>query len=464
MTSAVLAADSPPASTLAAEPLVLPEAPGAEAAPHAELTARFHAAIPGGSHTYAKGDDQFPEAMAPYLVRARGCRVWDTSRREYLEYGMGLRAVTLGHAYGPVLRAAQREMLRGTTNVGRPTMLELRAAEDFLETTGAGDMVKFAKNGSDATTAAVKLARAATGRDLVALCQDHPFFSTDDWFIGTTAVRAGIPAAVRQLTLGFRYNDLASAEQLFRDHPGQIACLVLEVEKDVPPAPGFLPGLRRLCDAHGAVLIFDEIITGLRWHVGGAQAVHGVRPDLSTWAKALGNGFSVAALTGRRELMELGGLQHAQERVFLLSTTYGAESHGLAAMRAVLATYRREPVIEHLRQAGDYLRRLLAQSIAEHGLTGYFSVQGPPQCLTYATRDADKQPSQGYRTLFLQETLRRGLLLPSLIVSYAHQPADIELTAARIHDALAIYRRALDEGLDQHLHGRAVQPVYRARN
>lgn len=446
-------------------PFAAPVAPATTAPPSpAELAARFHAAIPGGSHTYAKGDDQFPEGLAPYLVRGRGCRVWDTQRREYIEFGMGLRAVTLGHAFEPVVQAARREISRGTANVGRPTLLELRAAEDFLSTTQAGDMVKFAKNGSDVTSAAVKLARAATGRDLVALCQDHPFFSCDDWFIGTTAVRAGVPAATRALTLTFRYNDLASVERLFAEHPGQLACLILEAEKDVPPAPGFLPGLRRLCDQHGTVLILDEIITGLRWGVGGAQAVHGIRPDLSTWAKALGNGFSVAALTGRRELMELGGLQHQQERVFLLSTTYGAESHGLAAMRAVLQTYRREPVIEHLQQAGQYLRQLLEPVIAELGLTGYFGLHGPPQCLMYSTRDAAGQPSQAFRTLFLQETLRRGLLLPSLIVSYAHQPADIELTADRITEALRVYRRALDEGLTTHLHGRPVQPVYRARN
>ncbi|UYZ60810.1 glutamate-1-semialdehyde 2,1-aminomutase [Hymenobacter latericus] len=458
MTPSVLAAPLPPVAEA--------PAPAAAALPTSvpALQKRFHAVIPGGSHTYAKGDDQFPESMAPYLVRGKGCRVWDTEQKEYIEYGMGLRAVTLGHAYGPVLRAAQREMLRGTTNVGRPTMLELQAAEDFLETTGAGDMVKFAKNGSDVTTAAIKLARAATGRDLVACCQDHPFFSTDDWFIGTTAIRAGIPDAVRQLTLGFRYNDLGSVERLFAEHPGQIACLILEIEKETPPAPDFLPGLRRLCDQHGTVLIFDEIITGLRWHIGGAQALYGVKPDLSTWAKALGNGFSIAALTGKRELMELGGLHHQKERVFLLSTTYGAESHSLAAMRAVLATYRREPVNEHMREAGEYLRRLVAQSIAEYHLTGYFAVLGQPQCMVYATRDADHQPSQGFRTLVLQEALRRGLLLPSLIVSYAHQPADIELTAERLHEVLGVYRKAIDEGLEKYLHGRSVQPVYRARN
>ncbi|WP_400191535.1 glutamate-1-semialdehyde 2,1-aminomutase [Hymenobacter sp. B81] len=428
------------------------------------LQPRLHALIPGGSHTYAKGDDQFPEHMPPVMVRARGCRVWDADGNAYIEYGMGLRAVTLGHAYRPVVQAAQREMLRGLTNVGRPTVLELRAAEDFLQTTQAGDMVKFAKNGSDVTTAAVKLARAATGRDLVAVCADHPFFSTDDWFIGTTAVRAGIPEAVRRLTVSFRYNDLESVRRLFAEHPGQLACLILEAEKDVAPLPGFLRELRELCTAHGTILIFDEIISGLRWASGGAQQVHGVSPDLSTWGKALGNGFSIAALTGKRELMRLGGLHHGQERVFLLSTTYGAESHALAAMRAVLATYRREPVIEHLQQAGRYLRELLLPAIAELGLQNHFLLSGPPQCLMYGTRDAAGQPSQAFRTLFLQETLRRGLLAPSLIVSYSHQPADLEQTAARVQEALQVYRRALDEGIEQHLQGHPVKPVYRTRN
>ncbi|KAA9339248.1 glutamate-1-semialdehyde 2,1-aminomutase [Hymenobacter busanensis] len=449
-----------PATCQPAAPVLL--APSRFSASQA-LHDRFHAAIPGGSHTYAKGDDQFPAHMAPYLVRGRGCRVWDVDGNAFVEYGMGLRSVTLGHAYAPVVRAAQRAMTRGT-NLGRPTTLELATAEEFLEFTQAGDMVKFAKNGSDVNTAALRLARAYTGRDLVAVCADHPFFATDDWFIGTTPVRAGIPQAVQGLTLRFRYNDLGSVEQLFREHPGQIACLFLEIEKEVAPAAGFLEGLRSLCDAHGTVLVFDEVITGFRWHHGGAQAVYGVRPDLSTFAKAMGNGFSIAALTGKRELMELGGLHHNKERVFLLSTTYGAESHALAATRAVMATYRQEPVIEHLREAGSYLRRLVEPSIAEHGLEQHFALLGPPQCLLYATRDAAGQPSQEFRTLFLQETLRRGLLLPSLIVSYAHQPADIELTAECIHEALRVYRRGLDDGVESVLESRSVKPVYRTRN
>ena len=428
------------------------------------LRTRLHAAIPGGSHTYAKGDDQFPEFMAPYLVRGQGCQVWDVDRNEFIEYGMGLRSVTLGHAYPPVVRAARRAMSQGT-NLGRPTTLELAAAEEFLAFTQAGDMVKFAKNGSDVTTAALKLARAYTGRDLVAICADHPFFSTDDWFMGTTSIAAGVPQAVRDLTLRFRYNDLPGVEQLFAEHPRQLAALVLEVERDVPPAPGFLAGLRALCDQAGTVLIFDEIITGFRWHHGGAQALHGVRPDLSTFAKALGNGFAIAALTGRRELMELGGLhQRHHDRVFLLSTTYGAETHALAVARTVMQTYAQEPVIEHLRTQGERLRQGLQAAARDQGVTEHFQVLGPPCCLYYGTRDAAGHPSQAFRTLFLQETLRRGLLLPSFVISYAHTPALVDQTIARVHEALGVYRLALQNGVGEYLLGRPVQPVYRARN
>jgi glutamate-1-semialdehyde 2,1-aminomutase len=427
------------------------------------LQARMHAAIPGGSHTYAKGDDQFPEFMAPYLSRGSGCRVWDVDGNKLTEYGMGLRAVTLGHAYAPVVKAAQRAMSRGT-NLGRPTSLELAVAEEFLAFTGVGDMVKFAKNGSDVTTAALKLARAHTGRDLVAICADHPFFSTDDWFMGTTPINAGVPQAVRSLTLSFRYNDLLSVEQLFASHPRQIAAIILEVERDQTPAPGFLEGLRRLCDQEGTVLIFDEIITGFRWHHGGAQALYGVKPDLSTFAKALGNGFSIAALAGRRELMELGGLHHDRERVFLLSTTYGAETHALAAARAVMHTYAEEPVVAHLHEQGARLRWGLEQAARENQVADYFRVIGPGCCLYYGTRDAEGQPSQAFRTLFLQETLRRGLLLPSFVISYAHTAAIVDQTVEQVYEALRVYRRALDEGIERYLLGRPVKPVYRAHN
>jgi glutamate-1-semialdehyde 2,1-aminomutase len=427
------------------------------------LQSRFHAAIPGGSHTYAKGDDQYPESLLPYIVKGKGCHIWDVDGNKYIEYGMGLRSVTLGHAHKEVVEAACQQMHLGI-NFNRPATLELECAETFLNLIKGAEMVKFAKNGSDATSGAVKLARAYTGRDLVAVCGEHPFFSVDDWFIGSTAVNAGIPQAIKDLTLKFQYNNLESARILFESFPGKIACVILEAEKEVPPLEGYLHQLKDLCHKHGVVFIMDEIITGFRWHIGGAQAYYNIEPDLSTFGKALGNGYSISALTGKREIMELGGLNHNKERVFLLSTTYGAESHSLAAAMATMKIYKEKNVVDFLYQQGQRLVRGIKQSIQEFHLQEYFLVLGKPCCLVYGTRDNDKIPSQLFRTLFLQETMKRGLIMPSLIVSYSHQDKDIDQTLEIIHESLAVYRKAMDEGIEKYLQGRPVKPVYRVRN
>jgi glutamate-1-semialdehyde 2,1-aminomutase len=426
------------------------------------LASRFHGAIPGGAHTYAKGDDQYPEDAAPIIVRGQGCRVWDVDGNEFIEYGSGLRSVTLGHAYEPLNQVVCEQLKQGI-NFARPSVLELECAEDFLACINGAEMVKFAKNGSDVTTAAVKLARAVTGRDMVAICGDQPFLSTDDWFIGSTAMAAGIPASARSLTVKFCYNDLGSVEQLFAQHPGQIACVIMEAETTTPPTNGFLPGLKAMCRREGTVFVLDEMITGFRWHIGGAQAFHGIVPDLSTFGKGLGNGFSIAALTGRREIMERGGLRHNHHRVFLLSTTHGAEGHCLAAARKVMQIYREHDVVDTLWRQGERLARGVRQVIAQLGLQGYFEVQGRPCNLVYATRDREKQPSQAFRTLFLLELLRRGVLAPSFVVNAGHGDADIDATIERVGGALAVYKRALDDDR-MHLSGRPIKPVLRSHN
>src|SRR5262249_55799380 len=224
-----------------------------------------------------------------------GCRVWDLDGNEFIEFGSGLRSNLLGHGYEPVMEAVRIRLADGFSFV-RPHRSELEAAQCLCRLIPRAEMVKFGLNGSDATTAAVRLARAATGRDLVAVCQDQPFFSTDDWFIATTQMSAGIPAAVTAMTLRFRYNDLAGLARLFESHPGQIAAVMMEAETTEPPAAGYFDGVRALCDQHGALLILDEIITGFRWHLRGAQTVYGIQPDLCTFAKGLANGFPVSAL------------------------------------------------------------------------------------------------------------------------------------------------------------------------
>jgi len=428
-----------------------------------ELQRKAHRIIPGGAHTYSKGDDQFPECAPPFIARGKGCHAWDLDGNEFIEYGMGLRSVTLGHAYEPVVEAAYKQMQLGA-NFTRPASIEVEAAAKFLSIIEGAEMVKFAKNGSDVTTAAVKLARAYTGRDMIAICGDHPFFSTDDWFIGATEMNAGIPSILTDLTLKFHYNDLASLRELFDRHPKKIACVVLEAEASVQPQPGYLQQAKDLCEQNGAVLIFDEMITGFRWHLGGAQKFHGVVPHLSTFGKGLGNGFAISALAGRSEIMRLGGLDHNHPRVFLLSTTHGAETHALAAAIETLRIYQELDVVSFLWRQGEHLKNLVQQSISENRLEGFFEVIGRPCNLVFATLDQNQHRSQPFRTLFMQELIRRGVIAPSFVVSFSHSDEDIERTGDIVHEALVVYRKALDEGAEKYLNGRPVKPVDRKFN
>ncbi|SED97442.1 glutamate-1-semialdehyde 2,1-aminomutase [Streptomyces sp. Ag109_O5-10] len=422
---------------------------------------RLHALIPGGAHTYAKGDDQYPENLAPVISHGSGAHVWDVDGNRYIEYGSGLRSVSLGHAHPRVTEAVRREIDRGS-NFVRPSIVEVEAAERFLATVPTADMVKFAKNGSDATTAAVRLARAVTGRPRVALCADHPFFSVDDWFIGTTPMNAGIPAATNELTVSFPYGDLAATEELLTRYQDEIACLILEPATQTEPPPGYLAGLRDLADRHGCVLVFDEMITGFRWSEAGAQGLYGVVPDLSTFGKALGNGFAVSALAGRRELMERGGLRDSGDRVFLLSTTHGAETHSLAAAMAVQATYVEEGVTARLHTLGERLAAGVRDAAAAMGLGDHVVVRGRASNLVFATLDEDLRPSQQYRTLFLRRLLAGGVLAPSFVVSSALEDADIDRTVDVVAEACAVYRKALDTGNPAAwLGGRPVKPVFR---
>jgi glutamate-1-semialdehyde 2,1-aminomutase len=425
-----------------------------------DLQRRAHEIIPGGAHTYAKGDDQFPVNAPPFIARGQGCHAWDLDGREYIEYGMGLRAVTLGHAFEPVLQAVRRELDHGV-NFTRPAPIEVACAEQFLDVVRTADMVKFCKDGSHAVDGAVRLARAHTGRDHVAICGDHPFFSTSDWFIGTTDMNAGIPAATREQVLRFPYNDLEAVRRLFDEHPGRIACVILEAARTEEPAPGYLQQLRDLVHARGALLVFDEMITGFRWHLGGAQAAYGVAPDLSTFGKALANGFSVSALCGRREVMQLGGAAHDRERVFLLSTTHGAQTHELAAAIATMRFYQEHPVIETLEARGARLRRGIEQAAVAAGVAQNVGVVSRHCNLLFFTRDAEGRPSQPLRTLFMQELIRRGVIAPSFVVSWSHSEDDIDRTIEIAAEAMQVYRRALDEGVERHLAGPSVKPVFR---
>lgn len=452
---------------------------------------RLHAVIPGGAHTYSRGDDQYPANAPEILVSGQGAHVLAADGRRLLDYGMGLRAVTLGYADERVNRAAFEGMQLGV-NLTRASVLELEAAEKLVSLIDGADMVKFAKNGSNVTTAAAKVARAYTGRSYICVPRQHPFFSFDDWFIGATALKRGIPTSHHQTTLLFDYGDMASLQALFDQHPGQIAGVMLEPATTVgpcgicprhdrlqPPACGscpdqglsqgrdhFLVQVQRLCRAQGALFILDEMITGFRWHLKGAQHLFGVQPDLTTFGKGMANGFAVAALVGRREIMEVGAINRpGQERTFLVSTTHGGEMASLAAFLETVRIYQEQPVIEHLWRYGGRLLTGLESLAQEAGVAQSFQLQGNAINMNYVTFNAQGQVNPGLRTLFSQEMIRHGVLMPWIAQSYAHDDTALDQTLVAARQALKVYAQALERGsVEGLLQGPAVKPVFRQFN
>lgn len=429
------------------------------------LCEKAQALIPGGAHTYSKGPDQSP-ALGPKLIaRGSGSHVWDVDGNEYVDWTMGLASVSLGHAYEPVLDAVRAELPNGS-NFQCPSPIESELAEHFLSLLPGADMVKFAKNGSTVTTAALKLARAHTGRKLVAFCEDHGFFSYDDWYIGKKPNNSGVPEEISALSLTFRYNDIGSVERLFQQHPKQIACLILEPMEFDRPKDGFLNKVQELCRREGALFILDEMITGFRLGWPGVHGEFGLDPDLTTWGKGVANGFSTCVLAGKRDIMELGGLRHDKDRVFLISTTHGAETHSLAAALATLREMKRTDSINRIRETGRAILREVESLLKSHRLEGIVTVKGDPAWQLMQFRDAKGQLCDGFKTLLFQEMVKngvffRGLFLPTI----SHGKADVDVTLRAFDSAFKVYRQALEQGTYRGLlTGDPVKPVFRKRN
>lgn len=425
---------------------------------------RLHNIIPGGAHTYSRGDDQYPSNAPEILERGEGAYCYDPSGKKYLDYGMGLRSVNIGYANKEIAEACYAEILKGN-NLTRASVTELNAAELLADLIPSVEMVKFAKHGSTVTSAAVKLARAYTKRNLIAVPTEHPFFSFDDWFIGSTVVSRGVPEEISKLTVSFHYNDIASLERLFELYPDQIAGVILEPATTVEPVDNFLHKVKALCQKQGSVFILDEMITGFRWHLQGAQTYFDVQPDLCTFGKAMANGFAVAALGGRREIMDLGSIRNeGAERVFLTSTTHGAEMGALGAFIKTIEVMKRDNVVDHFWAYGNKLVTGLNDISSSLGLSDYFFADGFACSPYFLAKDSDGQNSFAFKTLFAQEMINNGILMPALIFSASHQDEELRLTLDAAEKSLKIYKQALSDGIDNFLFSPAVKPVFRKFN
>lgn len=419
------------------------------------LLERATRSIPLGSQTFSKSKTQFPFGVSPFfMTRARGSRVWDADGNEYIDFINSLCSVTLGYS-DPDVDAAVRAQLEDGIIFSLPHPIEMQVAEAIIDMVPCAEMVRFGKNGSDATAGAVRLARAFTGRDRVAVCGYHGW---QDWYIGSTLRNRGVPQATRDLTHTFVYNDLNSLDALLKSRKDEFACIVMEPMNVAYPQPGFLEGVKEMAHRHGALLVFDETITGFRYANGGAQQLFGVTPDLATFGKGLANGYPVSAVTGRADVMKL------MEEIFF-SFTFGGETLSLAAALATMAKLKREPVTETLRQRGEKVMNGVNAMIAKHGIGDFVSIGGHPSWSLMAFKDAAPYTQWQIKTLYMQEIQARGFLsFGSHNMSYAHSETDVAALLACYEEVFALLADGVRNGsLEAKLRCKPIEPLFRVR-
>lgn len=411
--------------------------------------------IPLGSQTFSKSHTQYPHGVSPfYIERGMGSQVWDIDGNQYTDFVNALAAVTLGYQ-DPDVDAAVMVQLKKGVSFTLPHRLEYEVAERIVDMVPCAEMVRFGKNGSDATAGTIRLARAFTGRDHVAVCGYHGW---QDWYIGSTARNLGVPLATQALTHKFFYNDLSSLEKLFLEYQNNIAAVILEPMNVEFPKDNFLEKVQALSQKYGAVLIFDEVITGFRFAKGGAQEYFGVTPDLAALGKGLANGFPLSAVVGRKDIMSL------MDKIFF-SFTFGGETMSLAAANATLEKLDSQNVTEVLCNRGTVLESKLAQLITDSELTKVLSVSGHPSWLFLNFHTGDEKQDALIKTYYLQEMMQHGFLgLGTHNLSYAHTEEDIQKLLIFYGDFLVKLKSKIEQDmLAEALNCKVLQPLFSLR-
>ena len=419
------------------------------------LLERAQRVIPLGSQTFSKSRVVYPANAAPlFLTHGKGAHVWDVDGNEYVDFVNGLLPVILGYDDADVIEAVSAQLRRGVT-FSLATELEVELAELLRELIPCAEMVRFGKNGSDATSGAIRIARAHTGRERIAVCGYHGW---QDWYIGATTRNKGIPAAVGALTHKFAYNDLDALRGVLESHPREFAAVMMEPMNVEEPKPGFLEGVRDLTHEHGALFVLDEIITGFRFHLGGAQTLFNVVPDLATFGKSMGNGFPISAVVGAARYM-------AEMEEIFFSSTFGGETLSLAASLATIRKMQREPVHAHLNAAGEQVLQATRRNIEQHGLAGCMSISGKPSWSLMQFGNTPGASAAQVKSLFLQAIIAEGILTAgSYNMCYAHTEADLRRLDLAQGTACALVREALEQGdIAKRLKGAPIEPVFRVR-
>ncbi|MDA9886159.1 glutamate-1-semialdehyde 2,1-aminomutase [Flavobacteriaceae bacterium] len=430
---------------------------------------QIHQLIPGGAHTYSKGDDQFPENAPAAISHGKGAYVWDIDGNRFLDCSMGLSSVSLGHAFEPVLNEVKAELDLGV-NFQRPSYIEKEMAETFLALIPQHDRIKFSKNGSAVTTAAVKLARAKTGRKLIAFPIDHPFYSYDDWFIGKTPCDKGVPEEISALTVTFDSCNMTSLEALFDKYPDQIAAVITEPEKPhcsnckcSISSQSYLEKAIALTQEKGALFILDEMVTGFKVGFPGAVSKYNLSPDLTTWGKGIANGFSFCALTGKKEIMDQGGIMNeGQEKVFLISTTHGGETHAIRAGLKTIDVFKRENVLKHNHDIGEQLIQETKKLIQKNELQNYIDVIPCSWAVSFIFKDDKLNVCNVHRTYFLQEMIAQNILFQGYFIPcFSHKNEEVYFFLTAFDRALKQYKSVILNGYQGELVGEQTKAVFR---
>jgi len=372
-------------------------------------------------------------AVFPQFVeRARGCELVDTTGQTFVDWVNGGGPVLLGYAHPAVEEAIRAQLACGPT-VSMMHPLEVELAEELIEMVPCAEMVAFGKNGSDSLTGAVRAARALTGREVILQYGMHGFH---DWYVvGNPQVR-GAPGSLAPLIQPFPYNDLDALRELLERHAGRVAAVVMEPVREILPDPGYAQGVRELTRRHGALLIFDEVVTAFRLGNGGGQAFLGVEPDLACLGKSMANGMPISALVGRREFMEI-------VPAVAFGMTFRGETLTHAAARAVLRVLREEPVAEHVARIGERVRAATHRICARLGLR--CRLGGPPARMTFVFEDQGGRRWDQLQALFVQECLKNGIFTNgNVLPSYAHDDLAVERTARGFERALEVVAAALE--------------------
>jgi len=420
-----------------------------------EMLQRSLKTIPLGTQTFSKSTTQYPLGVSPFFIeRGKGSKVWDVDGNEYIDFVSSLNAITLGYSDPDINTAVIEQLQKGSIfTLSHP--LEIEVAEKITEMVPCAEMVRFGKNGSDATAGAVRLARAFTGRDHIAACGYHGW---QDWYIGSITRNLGVPQAVRDLTHSFKYNDLKSLEDIFSQWPDQVAAVIMEPMNMFEPEDNFLDKVKELAHKNGALLIFDEIITGFRLANGGAQELFNVTPDLATFGKGLANGFPLSAIAGKKEIMEL------LSEVFF-SFTYGGETLSLAASLATLNKLEKEPVVENLYRQGQKIIDGVKHLLNKYEINDVLAIQGNPSWSFFIFKDLEQYSQFQIKTYILQEVFARGILMIGTHnMSYAHSDSDLEKLLAVYDEVFNNLKQGIvEKKLEVMLNCETLVPLFKIR-